>query len=83
VRAARAREGRPPGRAAWMRTTMSAQRRDGGFTLLEILVVVAVLSILAAALTPSLLQRIIEARVDATRAKAKNLYEAMVGRQDD
>jgi competence protein ComGC len=50
-----------------------------GFTLLELVVIVAVLAILAAAVAPSLIQGIGESRIQATRDEARVLYEAMVG----
>jgi len=50
-----------------------------GFTLLELLVVVGVLAILAAAVAPMFVQEIGQARVQATEAEARVLYEAMVG----
>lgn len=53
-----------------------------GFTLLEVIVVIAVLAILATALTPVIVQRIVDARIDATRAEEQSLYEGMVGRPD-
>lgn len=48
-------------------------------TLLELVVVVAVLAILASAVTPAIVQRILDARIDGTRTEMKALYEAMVG----
>ncbi len=53
-----------------------------GFTLLEVIIVIAVLAILAAAATPLLLQRVIEAKIDATRTEVRGLAEAIGGRPD-
>jgi len=58
-------------------------RRQAGFTLLEVVVVVAVLAILATALTPTIIQRLVEARVEATRLEEQKLLEAMVGKADN
>jgi len=54
--------------------------RAAGFTLIEITVILAVVAILAAAITPMVLQRLVEAKADATRQEAKLLHEAMLGR---
>jgi prepilin-type N-terminal cleavage/methylation domain-containing protein len=51
-----------------------------GFTLLELVVVMAVLGILVAAATPSVVQRIMDSRIDQTRAEAQSLYDGMVGK---
>jgi type II secretory pathway pseudopilin PulG len=56
---------------------------DRGITLLEVAIMLAVLAILASAVTPAVMQRIVDARVDATRSEVKNLYEAMVGRESE
>jgi prepilin-type N-terminal cleavage/methylation domain-containing protein len=56
--------------------------RAAGFTLIEITVVVAVLAILATAITPMILQQIVDTKVETTRREAKLLYEAIVGRAD-
>jgi type II secretory pathway pseudopilin PulG len=57
-------------------------RRASGFTLIEVVIIVAVLAILAAAITPAILQQIVDAKVTATKSSAKALYEAMAGRND-
>lgn len=57
-------------------------RREHGLTLLEVAVMLAVLAILATAITPVVLQRIVDARVEATRTEVQSLYEAMVGRAE-
>jgi prepilin-type N-terminal cleavage/methylation domain-containing protein len=50
-----------------------------GFTLLELVVIIAVIGILAAAVTPTVMNEIMDTRVQATQDEAKGLYEAMVG----
>jgi prepilin-type N-terminal cleavage/methylation domain-containing protein len=52
----------------------------GGFTLLELVVVIAVIGILVAAVTPSVVQRIMDGRIEETRAEALSLYDGMVGK---
>ena len=54
-------------------------RAPRGFTLLELVIVITVLGILAGAVSPALVQQILDARVSATRAEAEVLYEGMVG----
>lgn len=53
--------------------------RSRGFTLLELVVIVVVIGVLAAAVAPTFLQQILDRRVEATREEARVLYEAMVG----
>jgi len=53
---------------------------SGGFTLLELVVVIAVIGILVAAVTPSVVQRIMDGRIEETRAEAQALYDGMVGK---
>jgi type II secretory pathway pseudopilin PulG len=57
-------------------------RRATGFTLIEMTVILAVVAILAAAITPMVLQRLVDAKVEVTRQEAKLLSEAMLGRPD-
>ncbi len=57
--------------------------RQRGITLIEVAIMLAVLAILASAVTPTVMQRIMDARVDATRTEVKNLYEAVAGREND
>lgn len=50
-----------------------------GFTLLELVVVIAVIGILAAAIAPSVLQQIMDTRVDATRQEMEAIHTAATG----
>ena len=59
-----------------------ASLSGSGFTLIEVTVILAVLAILAAAITPMVLQQLVDAKVDATRREARLLNEAMLGRPD-
>lgn len=56
------------------------QRNSSGFTLIELIIIIAVLAVLAAALAPAIVQQLADQRVDDTREEARSLYEAMVGR---
>jgi prepilin-type N-terminal cleavage/methylation domain-containing protein len=56
--------------------------RPAGFTLIEITLVLAVLAILAAAITPMVLQQIVGTKVETTRREAQLLHEAILGRPD-
>ena len=56
--------------------------RSTGFTLIEMTVILAVMAILAAAITPMVLQQLVDAKAEATRQEAKLLSEAMLGRAD-
>jgi hypothetical protein len=56
--------------------------RSTGFTLIEVTVILAVLAILAAAITPMVLQQLVDAKMESTRREAKLLNEAILGRSD-
>lgn len=56
--------------------------RREGLTLLELIVIIAVLGIIATAITPAIVQRITDSRAEATRQEARALVEAMVGKPD-
>lgn len=53
------------------------KRRAGGFTLIEILVVVVIIGILAAAIAPAILGRPDQARVTAAESDLRNLANAL------
>ena len=50
-----------------------------GFTLLELVVVIAVIGILAAAVAPSVIQQIMDSRVDGTRSELQAIATAIGG----
>lgn len=58
---------------------MRTRTTSGGFTLLELLVIVGVIAILAAAVAPAFVQQIGQTRIQATQDEARVLHEAMVG----
>ncbi len=51
--------------------------RQGGFTLIEIVVLLAVISILAGALAPLMAQKVDQARTEATETRLERLAEAL------
>ncbi|MEM7217550.1 MAG: type II secretion system major pseudopilin GspG [Pseudomonadota bacterium] len=53
------------------------RRRDAGFTLIEILVVVVILGILGAVVAPNLLSRPDQARVTAAKTTLQNIGNAL------
>jgi len=55
----------------------SDSRREGGFTLLEIIVVVFILSLLAAIVAPRIIGRTDDARIEATKVQIKNFETAL------
>ncbi|MGH0029908.1 MAG: type II secretion system protein [Myxococcota bacterium] len=57
-----------------------ARRRRGGFSLIEIMVVIAMLSLLAGALAPAAIQQLEQQRRAKTRATLEQLATALVGR---
>jgi len=54
-------------------------RRHAGFTLIELIVVVAVITGLVAAVTPALVQQILDRRIQATQDEVRVLHDAIVG----
>jgi prepilin-type N-terminal cleavage/methylation domain-containing protein len=53
--------------------------QQSGFTLIELVVVLTVIGILTASVTPAVVQRIVDARMSATAAETQALHEAIVG----
>ena len=52
-------------------------RRAGGFTLIEIMVVLVIIGVLAALIAPNVLNRASDARVTAARTDVNNLMQAL------
>jgi prepilin-type N-terminal cleavage/methylation domain-containing protein len=58
---------------------MRNEKRNDGFTLIEVIIVIAVMAILAGAMAPLAVQMIDNSRVDATRKRQELIYRAILG----
>jgi len=58
-------------------TAQDATRQDAGFTLVELLVVLAILGMLAAIATPQVLKYLGRAKTDTSQLEVKNLSTAL------
>lgn len=61
----------------WMRTKKAVKRWQAGFTLVELLVVLAILGMLVAIATPQVLKYLGKAKVDTAQIEIKSLSTAL------
>ena len=60
-----------------MKSPNPAARRNRGFTLIELMVVLVIIGVLAALIVPNVLDRADDARVTAARTDVNNLMQAL------
>ena len=58
-------------------------KRNGGFTLIEVIVVIAVVAILAAILTPSITRNIEDSKISRTKNEVQVIAAAIAGLYKD
>ena len=60
-----------------MRSSLKRLRRSRGFTLIELMVVVAIIAMLAVLIVPNVLERLEDSRVSAARVDVGSLVQAL------
>lgn len=54
-----------------------SKRKNGGYTLIELMVVIVIIGVLGALVVPSVINRVDDAKVTAAKTDVANLYQAL------